>query len=62
MFPSMTELDQAHERLEDLAAATTRSSRQPSRTSTFRRAVGLRFIALGRRLIGEPSFELARSR
>jgi hypothetical protein len=62
MFPTMTELDQAHERHEDFAAEAIRERRQPSRASTIRRALGLRVIALGRRLVGEPTFELARSR
>jgi hypothetical protein len=62
MFPSSTELDQAHERHERFAAEAIRIERQPPRPSTLRRALGLRVIALGRRLVGEPAFELARSR
>ena len=62
MFPSMTELDQAHERHEAFVAEAIRGGRRPSRTGTLRRALGLRVIALGRRLVGEPAFELARSR
>ena len=61
MFPSMTELDQAHERLEDFAVEAVRE-RRPSRTSTIRRSLGLRVIALGRRLVGDRPLELARSR
>jgi hypothetical protein len=61
MFPTSTELDQAHERLERFAAEAIRVERQPS-ASTLRRTLGLRVIALGRRLIGDPTFELARSR
>lgn len=62
MFPTMIELDQARERHEDFAAAAIGGRRHPSRASSFRRAVGLRVIALGRRLVGEPVLELARSR
>ena len=63
MFPSMTELDRAHERHEEFAAeALLREQRPPARAATLRRAVGLRVIALGRRLVGETTLELARSR
>ena len=63
MVPSMTELDQAHERYEDFAVDAVRRGRgAPTRHATIRRALGLRVIALGRRLVGEPSLELARSR
>jgi hypothetical protein len=34
----------------------------PTRQATIRRALGFRVIALGRRLVGEPPLELARSR
>jgi hypothetical protein len=61
MFPSSPELDQAHERHERFAAEALRVERRP-RPSMIRRALGLRVIALGRRLAGEPTFELARSR
>ncbi len=62
MFPTSTELDQAHERHERFAAEAIRLERSPSHAATIRRALGLRVIALGRRLVGEPAFELARSR
>ena len=62
MFPSMTELDQAHERHEDFATAAIRARRQQSRASSLRWAVGLRVVALGLRLAGQQTFELARSR
>jgi hypothetical protein len=63
MVPSMTELDQAHERYEDFAVDAVRRGRNATtRHTTIRRALGLRVIALGRRLVGEPSLELARSR
>jgi hypothetical protein len=63
MVPSMTELDQAHERYEDFAVEAIRRGRGvPTRQASIRRALGLRVIALGRRLIGEPALELARSR
>jgi hypothetical protein len=62
MFPTMTELDQAHERLEGFAAEAIRTRRERSRASSLRRAVGLRVAALGLRLAGQHSFELARSR
>ena len=61
MFPTMTELDQAHERHEDLAAEAIRMRRLPSRAASLRRAVGLRVAALGLRLAGQQTFELARS-
>ena len=62
MFPSMTELDQAHERLETFAEEAARVRRPTPRPTTIRQAIGLRLIALGRRLTGEPTLELARSR
>ena len=62
MLPTMTELDQAHERYEDFAAEAIRMRRQPARAFSLRRAVGLRVAALGLRLAGQQTFELARSR
>jgi hypothetical protein len=58
----MTELDHSHERYEDFAAEAVRRARgAPTRQATIRRALGVRVIALGRRLVGEPPLELARS-
>ena len=62
MFPTMTELDQAHERHEDFASEAIRTRRGRSRATSLRRAVGLRVAALGLRLAGQRTFELARSR
>jgi hypothetical protein len=62
MLPTMIELDQAHERHEAFAADAIHPRRERSRGSSLRRAVGLRIVALGLRLAGQQTFELARSR
>lgn len=62
MLPTMTELDQAQERHEAYATEAIRGHRAATRTSAIRRAIGVRFIALGRRIAAEPVLELARSR
>jgi hypothetical protein len=63
MFPTMPELDQAQERYEEYAVDAVRSRKSTTRVSTIRRAVGARFIALGRRIAAaDPVLELARSR
>lgn len=69
MLPTTIELDQAHERHEDFAAEAGRvrtASNAPAAASTsrtsIRRAIGRRFIALGRRIAAEPGLELVRSR
>jgi hypothetical protein len=52
----------ARERIEQAIATAEllRRGRQPS--SSFRRAIGHRFIRIGARLVGEPSLELVRFR
>ena len=61
MLPNDIDLDQTHDRFEQYVAEAT-SQRRPTRsTAGIRRAIGHRFIALGRRIAAEPTFELARS-
>ena len=63
MFPTIAELDQAQGRYEEYAVHAVRSRKSTTTISTLRRAVGARFIALGRRIAAtDPVLELARSR
>jgi hypothetical protein len=62
MLPSTIELEQALERHQTHAAESLAPKPAASRQSSARRAVGLRLIALGRRLVADSSPMLARSR
>jgi hypothetical protein len=62
MLPSTIELEQALERHERYAAETLAPQAGGTRQASARRAIGLRLIALGRRLAADPSPMLARSR
>jgi hypothetical protein len=61
MLPNDIDLDQAHQRLERYATEAGRRSASALTTAGLRRAIGRRFIALGRRIAAEPTLELARS-
>ncbi|HSL76789.1 MAG TPA: hypothetical protein VK867_07585 [Candidatus Limnocylindrales bacterium] len=60
MLPTDIDLDQAHERLERFATDAARRRHGPT-TTGLRRAIGHRFIALGRRIAAEPTLELSRA-
>ncbi len=62
MLPTPIELDQAHERHEAFAAEALRRTIGRPRLTTLRRAVGHRFIDLGRRIAAEPRPTLASPR
>jgi hypothetical protein len=60
MLPTQIDLDQAHDRYELHATEALReqlaSTRElPTRAVSIRRAIGHRFIALGRRIAAEPA-------
>lgn len=55
MLPTHIDLDQAHERHEDHVSDVLRERRFATRTVSVRRAIGRRFIALGRRIAAEPA-------
>ena len=62
MLPNDIDLDQARERLERYAIdATQRQRLVPTTAGALRRAIGHRFIAVGRRIAAEPTFDLARA-
>ena len=60
MLPNDIDFEQAHERLDRLAVETERM-RRPATAGAIRRAIGYRFVALGRRIAAEPKLELATS-
>jgi hypothetical protein len=62
MLPTPIDLDQAHDRHEEYAADALRARAFERRTATIRRAIGIRFIALGRRIAADQSLALARPR
>jgi hypothetical protein len=61
MLPNAIDFDQAHERHKRYAAEAADAPPATRAAGALRRAIGHRFIALGRRIAAEPRLELARS-
>jgi hypothetical protein len=61
VLPNAIDLDQAHDRHERYAADAARARAMVRPSGAIRRAIGYRFIVLGRRIAAHPKLELARS-
>ena len=59
MLPTPIDLDQAHERHEEFATEVLRARPSERHAATLRRAIGIRFIELGRRIAADPGLALA---